>query len=384
MNRILMISLFLLLLLPGIAKAQADVVDSMNSETFWKNMEYKDYTRNNKIVVPDADVIIAVASNRISRPGDVRFMSEERSDKELSYFLVFVKNGRWHVWRTSLEAAIGGMKDANQDWVVYTEGFGKIFTTGIYRGLALADQHHVNVLYLDYPSYNTQKKMLGNYHFALSNAKRAGIDFVPLLDTVKRMRENGQMGNGRLSLFFHSMGNNAIREIVLQGHLGEINDKIWVDNLVLNSACVPERGHAAWVNKINFARQIYINYNPKDYTLAGANLISLTRQLGQGVIGDMSKKAVYINFYKQCKSNHSNFVSLLSHKPVLPGITAYYNTIFHGSTVSLDNTMAFSRCKNHVGYDIICNNAGQLKGITSQNTGTIAPGTHKDASMLSH
>ena len=356
MNRLKWLAYFLLM--PFLAQSQADITDSMNTERFWKTIAFSDYKDVVPAAKPDADTLMVVVSNRVPKLDDVRFMTEERNtDGRLNYFLVFLKNDKWHVWRqTNLATAISQLP-ANNDWVVYTEGFGKIFTTGLYRGLSMTVQHSVNVLYLDYPSFSTSKKTLGNYTFALDNAKQAGNDFLPILQQVKGMKEAGMLGNGRLSLFFHSMGNNAIRELVREDKLTALNKDVWVDNLILNSACVPERKHAEWVDKISFAKRVYINYNPKDFTLGGAKLMSLSRQLGEGSRGTMSKQATYVNFNMLCGPNHSNFVRLVSHYKAPDMALAYYRILFHGKRVNVrDEKVFITSTYRKLGYSIYCKN----------------------------
>ncbi len=349
MKRIL--SLLLILIVPLLAGARSDLNDSMNTERFWQTIAFRDYKserlQNKKLVLPEADTMFIVASNRHLQTEQARFMSEERGEDHINYFLVFQKNGHWNVWRTSFKSAVKAMSARNRDWIVYTEGFGKIFTTGMYRGMNMAAQYKVNVLYLDYPSFNTSKKMMGNYYFALDNARQSGEDFAPVFDTIKQYRETGKMGTGHLTLFFHSMGNNMIREMVRHNRIDAINDAKWVDNIVLNSACVPQKDHAQWVAQLRFAERIYINYNPKDATLSGANFMSLKKQLGQRQFSHQSPNAIYVNFNGLCNRNHSNFLQLLDHRPAAPAALAYYNVLFHGECVTLEDGRCFRANAEH-------------------------------------
>jgi hypothetical protein len=330
----------------------------MNTEAFWKNIHFRDYkaerAQKKMVALPRADTMFIVASNRATLFGQPRFMSEERGKDHLNYFLVFLKDGQWNVWHTSFRTAVTAMKSPDRDWMVYTEGYGKIFTTGLYRGLCMTAQYGVNVIYLDYPSYNTSKKLMGNYYFALDNARQSGDDFAPVFDTVKSYRETGRMGSGKLTLFFHSMGNNMIREMVRNNHIAAFNNKKWVDNIVLNSACVPQKAHAKWVNQLAFARRIYINYNPKDVTLSGASLMSLKKQLGQEQRGKRSDKAIYVNFNGLCRRNHSNFMRLLAHQATVPAAIAYYDVLFHGGCVKLEDSKCFKpNAYSKVDYTIL-------------------------------
>ena len=193
------------------------------------------------------------------------------------------------------------------------------------------------------PSFNSNKKLLGNYQFAFRNARRAYEDFVPVLDSVVRLRKHGNMGIGHLTLFFHSMGNNILRETVRKGRLPEINSTVWVDNLVLNAPCVPQKHHKEWLDKVQFAKRIYVHYNPEDHVLKGAHLVSFRKQLGEKVRKPISTHAVYINFHPLAGENHSNFLVLLQH-PVPPqSLLAYYHSLLHGNAVNIADTIHFRR-----------------------------------------
>ena len=76
------------------------------------------------------------------------------------------------------------------------------------------------------------------------------------------------------------MGNYLIRNIALKGKAEQLNGTKWVDNLILNSACVPQYHHRKWLGKIKFAKGLYVNYNPEDRVLMGAKIASKRTQLG--------------------------------------------------------------------------------------------------------
>src|SRR5690606_7855817 len=122
-----------------------------------------------------------------------------------------------------------------------------------------------------------------NYFFAKKNAAIAYQDFVPVLDTIQMMHTTGDMGRKTINLFFHSMGNIVLRQIINEGKLAEINETQWVSNLILNAPCIPQHGHKKLLDKIRFAQNIYISYNPADYVLGGAYLVSKRYQLGKQV-----------------------------------------------------------------------------------------------------
>lgn len=324
-----------------------------NSDEFWAMFRLE---HDPPPALSAKDTAIVVASSRVVNRDDARrFIGEVCDGDSLHYYFVYAAKGNWHVLPAkNLSEAVGYMPAPNRDWALYADGYGKIFTSGIDRGMRMAAQHEVNVLYLDYPSYNSSKKLLGNYRFAFTNARNAYKNFVPVFDSVQQLRRQHKMGNGHLSLFFHSMGNNIIRETVRKGRLPELNHDLWVDNLVLNAPCVPQKKHTKWLNQVHFARRIYIHYNPHDRVLKGAHLVSFNKQLGEKIKKPVSTQAVYINFHTLTDDNHSNFLILMQH-PVPPKASLnYYHTVLHGDAVNISDTCIFRPSVYHgIGVDIL-------------------------------
>ncbi len=325
-----------------------------NSDTFWGRLQLdKELSLKNR---EDIDTAIIVASNRARQENDsLRFMSEEADTEGIKYFFVYALEGKWHVLPVAgLKKAISYMPHPNRDWVVYTEGMGKIFTTGIDRGMRMTTQYDVNVILLDYPSIRTDRKRTRNYYFAIRHARSAYKDFVPVLDTIKWLRTKKEMGNGHLSLFFHSMGNIVAYKTVVSKQINRLNNTVWVDNIILNAPCVPTKGHVEWVDKLNFAKRIYIHYNPRDYTLQGAHLMSLKKQLGERVEHPISKKAVYINFNSITDRGHSNFLILYGREAASKASISHYNVLLHGKEINLSDTGKYRLTTyNNIGYDLI-------------------------------
>ncbi len=346
--RLLILSL--LITLPSVGFAQFEY---FNSEQFWGRLSLQPMGKQAEIAA--GDTVIIVASNRASDTTGFRFFPERRDGKQIKYFVVYSSRGKWQVQPVqSLQDAVALMPDKNRDWVVYTEGMGKFFTTDLDRGMQLTGQYGVNVLLLDYPSITAFKKRLGNYFFARGNAKIAYKDFGPVLDTVQMLRERQLMGSGSMNLFFHSMGNIVMWQLVKKNKIDKINNSVWVDNLILNAPCVPQRGHRKWVDKIAFARRIYINYNQNDYTLGGAYLVSKRQQLGMKVKRPLSSKAIYVNFNTLADKGHSNFVNLYGRDRIPETAIEYYRVLFHGGAVNVQDSVKYRPSQyKAIGVDIL-------------------------------
>lgn len=323
-----------------------------NDTNWWQRLVYEEQPITKHF--SKADTCIIVVSNRSKTENPLRFMSEIRGNGTLLYFFVYAQEGKWHVLRVNnLEEAINYMPAKNDDWVVYTEGMGKIFTTEVNRGMQMASQYGVNVIMLDYPSISTTKKHLGNYLFSIRNARNSYKDYVPVLDTIKQQYIAGNMGKGSMTLFFHSMGNYLIQQTVKRKQLFHINDTVWVNNIILNAACVPQRAHKKWISRINFAERIYVHYNPKDYTLFWPELVNKKKQLGRRLNSSLCSKVNYINFHPLVGENHSYFLTLHGRLIVQPEAWKHYNVILHGGAVDLNKLPYRISEYKKKGFDIL-------------------------------
>lgn len=340
------ILIFIISIIANNARAQ---LERYNSEAFWRRLSL-----DTKLLTTEPDTAIVVATNRGMNKGDLRFMLECDS-KDLHYFYVYAFDNQWHVLpAASLEQAIGYMPNKNNDWIIYVEGMGKLFTSGLERGMVVNGQYDVNVLLLDYPSITTTKKRLGNYYFALNKAKNCYRDFMPVLDTVKMLRSQKKLGSGHLTLFMHSMGNNMLREIVRNDRLQQLNDRVWVDNIILNAPCVPQKEHAEWLDEVQFGDRVYVNYNPRDYTLGGATLLSLKNQLGMKIKKPISRQVTYINFGKLVDRGHSNFISLPNRPPAPPEAIEHYTQLLHGHIIRFAKSNRYAPSEfRAIGWDIL-------------------------------
>lgn len=343
-----------LLAFPLVSAAERHYYSLLNAESAWKMLVLD--TTNTAVNLTSADTVIIVASNRKPDWHVLRFMGEVRADGPVRYFLIYSHEGKWNVRpEPSLEVCISLVPQRDRDWLIYTEGMGKIFTTGLGRGMNVSGQYGLNVLLLDYPSIRTTYKSFRNYHFAYRNACSAYEDFVPVIDTFRSLKLAGRTGNGRLSLFFHSMGNNVMRKIVQENLLFMFNTQTtpWVDNIVLNAPCVPRHRSKQWVGQINFARRIYVDYNPHDGTLKWARVVGFRQVMGEHA-KHPATNALYINFNTLCGPGHSNFINIPGRQAASPEALAYYNKVLHGESVDLQDNGRYRRSVYRgIGWDIL-------------------------------
>jgi len=345
--------LLLTLLLPTLSFSKERYYSRFNTDAFWQTLVPD--SPGTTIRVSSADTAIIVASNREPAPGQLRFMSEIRGDGTIRYFIVYSRAGSWHIQQhSSLRDAINVLPQKDKDWIVYTEGMGKIFTTDLDRGMNLAGQYGVHVLLLDYPSIRSSYKGYRNYRFAYRNARIAYKDFARVLDTFRRLRTDGDAGSGSISLFFHSMGSNVMRKLARKDMLVRFNDTKWVDNIILNAPCVPRRRSRQWMDRIHFAKRMYVHYNSQDRTLKLARIVGFRQILGEHPKQPVSDSALFINFNTLCGEGHSNFLSLYGRLHVTREALLHYNTLFHGGAVDLHDATKYRKTAyRSIGWDLL-------------------------------
>lgn len=325
--------------------------DYFNSDEAWNKVKLQ---QGRLPALSDKDTVIIIASNR-KLDTSIRYALETREDNGVHYFIVFARNNNWNVYpQPSLIQALQAAKGSNKNWVVYTEGMGKLFTTDVDRGMAMASQYGVRVLLLDYPSISSTRKSLGNYYFAIKNARRTPRYFLPVIDSFRMLRETF-LPKAQVHLFFHSMGNNLMRGIAHSQNLELINGEVWVDNLILNAACVKQRRHRKWMNKVKFAQHKYIHYNPMDRTLYLAHLAAFRKQLGEKVRKPLAANTTYINFYTLAgERGHSNFLNLAGRKPISPTSYEHYRKLLTGQGINLNDTATYRpSAYRGIGWDIL-------------------------------
>lgn len=325
-----------------------------NSEYFWGKLVME--TAATPLPTFTAgDSVIVVVSTRVLQPDSFRFVGEIRDVHPSHNYLVFSKAGKWHVHPfASMADAIRAMPHYNRDWVIYTEGMGKIFTTNLDRGMQLSHDYGVNTIVFDYPSIRTGFKPLRNYVFAYRNARSAYKDYIPLLDTVMLLRTRSEMGNGKLSLFFHSMGNNVMRAIAKEDLIDHYNTSKWIDNIILNAPCVPRRKNAVWLDRIQCSKQIYVHYNPMDITLKLARLAGFRQIMGEHIKKPLCDQVTYINFEVVCGTEHSNFLHLYQRQGPPKESFNHYKVLLHGEKADVTNSMLYRRSHyRHIGWELL-------------------------------
>lgn len=325
--------ILLLLALPTIVHAQ---LSFYNSDAYWSNFCLKNTCAEPSVT----DTCLVFVSNRHLHPDSLRFVDEYVDTAGLKYFFLQKHAGKWNVFQASgLEEAMNLLPE-KRDIVVYTEGMGKIFTTNVERALLMRSQYHVNVVMFDYSSINTTYKPSRNFYFAKNNARLSAPHYFKLLKRLQEARRDNEswVQHVKISTFYHSMGNIVLKEVMEHQQYEELNSLPFIDNLVINAACVPRKDHKEWVENIRFANKVYVHYNRMDLQLKGAHMLTFRSQLGEKVVRGRAANATYINFHKEVGHQHSYFLNFPQNEyRMTDAVKEYFTQLFTGNNATLEN-----------------------------------------------
>lgn len=280
-----------------------------NSNDSWSKFSLQALTAQ---PIPNADTCLVFVSNRHILADSLRFVDESLDTTALKYFFLQKLDGKWNVYKASSLSDAMEHLPYRKDIVVYAEGMGKVFTSNVARAQLMSAQYNVNVVMFDYASTNSTYKPSKNFRFARSNARNSAAQYLSLLKEIRQARVDDApwLSGLKLSTFYHSMGNIILEKMVQEHDISSINQEPFIDNLILNAACVPMKEHSEWVEKIKFAKQIYVHYNRTDIQLKGAHLLTMKRQLGEKITRRQEANGVvYVNFHELVGFKHSYFMN---------------------------------------------------------------------------
>jgi len=248
-------------------------------------------------------------------------------DSTLRFFTVYFNGNKWRaVPRHTLSAALG-KGSISKDMVVYTEGDGKTFPDNVDRSTRLSRLYGIQVIFFDWPSRVPGYGTIKNVRNTARNTRRLGKQFTSLLLLLQAYKQNEPGRIAHLTLFFHSMGNAVFRNAIEKIGTAGLHASL-ADNLILNAACTPRRGHRHWLEQLHFQDHIYVMYNRKDKTLREASVLFHQHLLGCSPGRHLAVNAVYLNIHELAGNNHNYFLII----PLLkehPGILEFYDRAFH-------------------------------------------------------
>jgi len=233
------------------------------------------------------------------------------------------------------------------DWAVWVHGDGQSFLLSMKRALEIQYLHKVNFIVFAWPTQAPDKGPIANFKNSRGNALQTVPDLHELFKELQeyRNKDNNQLKDANLSIFFHSLGNYLLENAVEKGALKDI-EKGFFDNLMINEAAVESKDHNKWVEQLDVQKRIYIAYNDEDVNLEGLRVLSsLGVQLGERPLQPLAENAVYVDFTEavgfriKTGATHSYYYDLMTE--ISPNIREFYRELFHGRQINFEDQTRF-------------------------------------------
>jgi hypothetical protein len=311
--------------------------------------------------IPDPQNKIAVVTNRsvLNLNNDsIIFGSSLDLEGHASYLTASYTESEWHYARNNSLKGLLNQDFKHENWVIFVHGDGKDLKSAIKRAKEIEELHQVNVLAYAWPSRNPDLGAINNFKNSYANVEKATQHFSEFLSKIAQLRkiETSAISSGNLSMFFHSLGNYYLENLV-KNKLHENFEEPFIDNLIINAAAVDQKDHDKWIEQLNFQKHIYINSNGKDMNLIGLRIFSSKKmQLGEDPEMPFASNASYVSFTEAVGASlppgpsHSYFFASVTKES--DRIKTYYTTILNGYLVDFEDQDMFYGNSEYLSYSI--------------------------------
>ena len=280
------------------------------------------------------------------------------SEGHTSYLTASYTESEWHYARNNSIENLIQQEFKHKNWVIFVHGDGKDLKSAIKRAKEIEELHQVNVLAYAWPSRNPDLGAINNFKNSYANVEKATQHFSAFLSKIAHLRETktSAFSSGNLSMFFHSLGNYYLENLV-KNNLQDNFETAFIDNLIINAAAVDQKDHDKWIEQLNFQKRIYINSNGKDMNLIGLRIFSSKKmQLGEDPEMPFASNASYVSFTKAVGASlppgpsHSYFFASVTAES--DRIKTYYTTIINGYEIDFENEDLFYANTEYLSYSI--------------------------------
>jgi len=310
--------------------------------------------------VSSGEIVYAITNrSEVGNNNQIEFTNHVKSDKGLIYLEVtLIQTDSLSIIRLDSLEFLNRISKIGDDWLLFVHGDSKTFEQAIIRGMDIQYLHKVNVLVFSWPTKDLELNGINNFKNSKKNVIASVNHFEELLWFMETFKNSNASfkNDASLSVFFHSLGNSLVKNMVLSDVEKQYNTIIF-DNMILNSAAVNQLNHKEWVEKLNLQKRIYITSNKSDFNLKGVRIFTNDgKQLGEKVLQPIAVNANYINFSNAVGfrfptgTSHTFFIGEV---PDLDqNIRNLYYNLFHGNDIDFSDSKIFEQRKDGIGYNI--------------------------------
>ena len=282
----------------------------------------------------------AVPKWAIGKWGEDQYMSYRIGARNLSLFVYPRKSYAYEP--EGLRAAVSDIhktllsRGGEQNLVVFIHGRGRYPEKGygtdprdgqdiLFR---IESEYDAKVLMFHWPSW------LAPWGYPSKNAEEAGAHLFLLLDSLEQYRRQNpeKAGKVKTTLLVHSMGARVL-EGFLTGYNGGFGDAAPLfESVVLNAPDVDLIGHRNWLDRVDFAENVYVIVNPqKDELLKFSHDLLDTPRLGRsltredGTAEPLAARADYVDV-SATGVNHDYYIGAERSEPL---VTFYRSVIMN-------------------------------------------------------
>ncbi|PLX04482.1 MAG: hypothetical protein C0594_09145 [Marinilabiliales bacterium] len=270
--------------------------------------------------------------------GNACFGYEFDENMQCTYAFANQINNEWTIRKT--EGIISLLSKIKQDeqLVIFVHGDGKPFKESLKRSKNIADTYGVKVLLYAWPAKLPNKTGNKNFKNSVNNINKSFEIFFCLIRQIQNWF-NEKSHQHKPVIILHSLGNLYLKNFILKAQ--DKQPKNLFSNIILNAACVDEKDHHLWLDKLNMSERVFVIQNKYDMILRAVKVVLWRkRQLGVALKTKPSLKATYLDLskviglaFKPGKS-HSYFV--VDAPSELNCINILYNELFNGNDLPTD------------------------------------------------
>jgi esterase/lipase superfamily enzyme len=305
---------------------------------------------------------IYVITNRVIDSSQINqsFLNRVKSDPGLTFMqVIYHGNDSLEIVPMDSTRFISGIQGKYNDWLLFVHGDSKTFRQAVMRGFDIQELYDVNVIVFSWPSKDPEINGIKNFKNSRQNVIASNGHFTSAICLMRSFRElNPDFQSGaRLSMFFHSLGNYYLENLVKQTK-SFCGPPAVFDNLILNAAAVNQEQHNEWLEKLHFQQRIYVTSNKSDFNLKGVRIFTKDgKQLGEKIKPPLHPAAIYVNFTKAVGfrfptgTTHTYFIGEVPDKSM--NIKLFFGNMMHGLEPDLQDARMFKTRSDGLGHDII-------------------------------
>lgn len=241
--------------------------------------------------------------------------------------------------------------------LVYIHGDNSQLSELLSRGSFFASTYDTDYLLFAWPSNEINNHSIKNYKASKENVTIDLLRFARLMEQLSDYVDRNKI---ECTVMFHSLGNQFAKQYAHYLINNPFNQKLAVNNIILNAGCVWERDHNIWVDVLvgNIRNQVIITHNDNDVILKSAALfIEGGKLLGEADIKSHSRKAIYVDFTDILKGqvkgqeSHGYFLGEVTER--IGNIKLFYRMAIHTINHEFESRNVIARRPDSIFNDYV-------------------------------